>query len=131
MLSLKDSIRQKNLDDYFIFEGFAAPNQALSLCDITVLPSEKEGFPICTIESFQMRKLHIRTKTAGYSDMVDCCIGIEIGDEEALARELERYLDGTDYSEMIDRAYEVTQKKFTVDAMTERILDIYRNAIEG
>lgn len=129
--SLKDNIRLRGLEKYFIFEEFVKPNQALSLSDLTVLPSENEGFGICSIESFQMKKLHIRTKTTGYSDMEDCCIGIEIGDEEALAKEIERYLDGADYSKLTQHAYDVVQRKFTAEVMTDQIIRIYENAIKG
>lgn len=96
-----------------------------------MLPSEKEGFPIGTIESFQMKKLHIRTKTAGYRDVDDCCIGIDIGDDSALAKAIEEYLDGKDYSELIQHAYDITQKKFTVDVMADQILKIYKDSIMG
>ncbi|WP_264468021.1 hypothetical protein [Lacrimispora sp. 210928-DFI.3.58] len=123
------AIHEKRLDNYFIFEKFVKPEQALSLCEVTVLPSEKEGFAICAIESFLMKRLHIRTKTAGYSDMDDCCIGIDIGDDVALAKEIENYLDGKDYSELIEHAYETTKKKFTVDVMTSHILDVYEKAM--
>ena len=63
--------------------------------------------------------------------MADCCIGVEIGNEKALAEELEKYLDGFDYSAMIEHAFETTQKKFTVDVMTDQIMAIYQRAIEG
>lgn len=127
---LKSEIHSKNLEQYFIFEKFIKPEQALSLSDITVLPSLDEGFAIVSIESFFMKKLHIRTKTAGYSDMSDCCIGIEIGDEIQLKKELEKYLDGYDYTNLVNHAYDEAQVKFTINKMIESILDIYQKAIE-
>lgn len=63
--------------------------------------------------------------------MDDCCIGVEIGDEEALAKEIECYLDGADYSKLIQHAYDVVQKKFTAEVMTDQIISIYENAIKG
>lgn len=126
---LKREIRQRKLDDYICIEGFVTPSKALSLSDMTVLPSLNEGFGIVSIESFLMKKPHIRTKTAGYEDIKDGCIGFEVGDSSALSTELERYIDGIDYSAMIEKAYQLFTEKCTLERMAERIYGIYQECI--
>ncbi len=127
---LREQISQRGLDGYVLFEGFVSPSQALSLSDITVLPSLKEGFGIVTVESFLMKKPHIRTKTAGYEDLKDGCIGIEVGDSDALCRELEDFVDGKDYTELLENGYKILNEKCTVKSMTDHIVKIYREAIQ-
>lgn len=123
--SLKEKIKQENLDDYILFEGFVTPSQALSLSDITVLPSINEGFGIVTLESFLMKKPHIRTKTSGYEDVFEGCIGIEIGDSEALSKELNEFALGKDYSAMTEKAYELVGERYTTEVMVNHIMQIY------
>lgn len=126
--SLKEKIKELGLEKYIIFEGFVNPSQALSLSDITVLPSLKEGFPIVTVESFLMKTPHIRTKTAGYEDIAEGCIGIEIGDSDALCEELNLFASGKDYTEMVDKAFEIFEDRCTVESMAKHILKIYTEA---
>lgn len=52
----------------------------LNISDVMVLPSKNEGFGIVCIESFAMKVPIIRTKTGGYSDIIDFCIGVNYGD---------------------------------------------------
>ena len=125
---LKEKIAQYHLENHVIFEGFVTPSQALSLSDITVLPSEKEGFGIVSIESFLMKKPHIRTKTAGYDDIAEGCIGIELNDSDALSKELTAFAQGKDYSALTQKAYQVFEERCTVDSMTKHIIDIYKSA---
>lgn len=126
--SLKEKIRELHLENHVIFEGFVTPNHALSLSDITVLPSDNEGFGIVSIESFLFKKPHIRTKTAGYEDLANGCIGIEIGDSDALSKELTAFVFGKDYSELTEQAYRFFQQRCTVEKMVSRILQIYQDA---
>lgn len=125
---LKAQIEACGLREHIIFEEFVTPSEALSLSDITVLPSLKEGFGIVSIESFLMRKPHIRTKTAGYEDLKEGCIGFDVGDYETLSVELEQFVDGKDYSGLIERASRLFEEKCTIESMTKRILDVYTSA---
>lgn len=126
---LRSQISFSDLEEYVIFEDFVTPSEALSLSDITVLPSLKEGFGIVSIESFVMQKPHIRTKTAGYEDIHDGCIGIEIGDSDALAAELTLFAEGKDYSGLIANANALLEEKCTLESMTNKILSVYKEAI--
>lgn len=129
--SLKKTILDKGLQDIVIFGGYVTPCQAMSVSDMSILPSLSEGFSISSIESFAMRVPHIRTKTGGYQDMEDCCIGIELGDVDGFAREIKRFIDGEDYTEMIEYAYRTVQTRFTREKMAESVLDVYREALNG
>lgn len=51
-------------------------------------PSMREGFLLAAIEAFFMRVPVIRSKTGGYKDMEDCCVGVPIGNVESIVQEL-------------------------------------------
>lgn len=129
--SLKKAIMDKGLQNIVIFGGYVTPSQAMSVSDMSVIPSLSEGFSISSIESFAMKVPHIRTKTGGYRDMEDCCIGIELGDINGLAREIKRFIDGEDYTVMIEHAYHTVHTRFTSERMVESVLEIYREALNG
>ena len=75
-----------------------------------------------------MKKPHIRTKTAGYEDIQEGCIGFDVGDSEALSKELTAFAQGKDYSELIHKAYDLFWEKCTVERMTEYIEKVYTEA---
>lgn len=84
-----------------------------------------------TIESYLMHKPHIRTKTAGYEDLKAGCIGIDVGDSQALKAELEEFVGGKDYTEMVERGYKLAMSECTVERMAQKISDIYHMAIKN
>ena len=127
---LKAEIRKYGLENSIIFEDFVTPSEALSLSDITVLPSLKEGFGIVSIESFLFKKPHIRTRTAGYEDIKDGCVGFDVGDSSALSQELIRFIDGKDYSDLVTRASQLLNEKCTLESMTNQIVEVYTEAMQ-
>lgn len=127
---LKTEIERRGLQDIVIFGGYVTPSQAMSVSDLSVLPSLSEGFAIASIESFVMHVPHIRTKVGGYRDMADCCIGIELGDVDGFAGEIKRFLKGGFDKEMIEHAYQAVYSCFTIKKMTDKVLEVYEEAIK-
>ena len=127
---LRQLIKENNLENNFIFEGFVKPDEALSICDLTVLPSSNEGMGIVTMESFLTKKLHMRTKTAGYAYFKDFCIGFDIGDDQALSEYIKDYLDGNESKELVEAAYDFAINNCTSSIMAEKVLAIYKNALK-
>lgn len=128
----KDAIIQKaknyGLIDSIVFTGYVNPVDILNISDVMVLPSENEGFGIVCIEAFAMGVPVIRTKTGGYSDMKDFCIGVEYGDTETLSNALLEVLSNeVRTKEMVNMASRFYEQKLTAKKMGEEVLKIYKN----
>lgn len=114
------------MDNRIIYTGYTDPVKILSVSDLMVLPSENEGFGIVCIEAFAMRVPVIRTKTGGYSDMKNYCIGIEYGNVEGLSGAIEDVISNEGLkTNMINTAYSFFNEQLTSDKMAKKILKIY------
>lgn len=125
---LEKYIKDNNLDSIVSFVGYVNPVEILSICDVMVLPSKREGQPIAITEAFLMKVPVIRTKTGGYEDTKDFCIGID--NEEQLATGIEKILEkNNDLKNMVEAAYAFAKNNCTVNGMTEQVQKIYKELI--
>lgn len=126
---LERFINGNHLEDRVCFVGYVKPVEILSISDAMVLPSEREGQPIAVIEAFLMKVPVIRTKTGGYEETKDICIGID--NEHQLAKAIEKVIGNrSDLAEMIEDAYNFARLNCTVNVMTEQVQKIYKELIE-
>lgn len=108
--------------------GYCDPREVLGISDVFVLPSYVEGFPIACIEAMIMRVPVIRTKTGGWGDMGDCCIGIDVGDVAGLGLAIEKIIgDAEGVMDMVGAAYEFVRRECTVETMCDKIERIYES----
>lgn len=126
---LKTKINDLQLGNIFNFLGFVTPSEALSIADLVVLPSFEEGFGITAIESFLLKKPFLRTRSGGYTDMESYCIGVDVGDSDAIAKELSAFLAGKEYGELIERAYDFVVSECTERAMVSKTVSIYEECV--
>lgn len=107
------------------FPGYIDGRQYLSISDLMILPSMQEGFGIVNVESFCMGVPVIRSRTAGYRDMEDCCFGCDYGDVEGLYLLLKDFMLGDPkFSKKAE--YAKTQVgRFSIDNMTNKYRDLY------
>lgn len=118
--------KKYKLNNNIIYTGYTDPVEVLSISDLMVLPSKNEGFPISCVEAFAMRVPVIRTKTGGYSDMKNYCIGIEYGNVEGLSQAIEDVISNEGLkTNMINTAYSFFNEQLTSDKMAKKILKIY------
>lgn len=123
-------IEDQKLTDNVTFIGYVNPVDVLNISDLFVLPSENEGQPIAVIESFLMKVPVVRTKTGGYEEMKDFCKGIEIGDVQQLAENIDAFLDDMFEEDMIEDAYSFAQQFCTCEAMANKTEEIYLEVLE-
>ena len=113
------------IEEILIYPGYVKGQEYLSISDLMVLPSQQEGFGIANVEAFAMGVPVIRTKTAGYLDMDDCCFGVEYGDVEALKEYINYLWDSPEcLRKMADTALEKVER-FSVEKMTEAYKGVY------
>ena len=111
--------------------GWVNAETIIGASDALMLPSLKEGFGLNCIEAMFMRVPVFRTKTCGYRDMQDYCVGME----DAAARTVLEHLRGILSGETLDenrtkRAEAFVRKNCTVKAMTEHTAAVYEDVLK-
>lgn len=128
---LKSLITEYHLEKSVYFTGWITSKDILSVADLMIQPSHREGFLLSALEAFFMKVPVIRSKTGGYEDMKDCCVGIPAGNVEAISEEMERWLNNPDmYHNMIENAYQFAMQEGTVRVMAKKTVETYKRAIE-
>lgn len=126
---IDDFASQHGLSDKLIYPGFVKGQRYLSISDLMVLPSKQEGFGIVNVESFAMGVPVIRTKTAGYLDMKDCCFGVEYGDVESLTQLINYLWDEPEKLQAMAKSALENVNRFSVEKMTEEYRRIYQECL--
>ena len=132
--TIKAKIDELGLSPMFTFVGWVEPQYLLGLSDLMVAPSRREGFPLSAIEAFFMKVPVIRTRTGGYIDMQDYCIGIDVDSSAQLKDEILRFivkqdLGHTDYSELAERAYDFANNNCSIEIMTSNTRKIFEEIL--
>ena len=93
MQEIKKRAKSMRIDEQIVFPGLIQGREWLSFTNLVVLPSVAEGFPLACLEAFAMNVPVIRTKTGGYIDTSDMCIGVDYGDTKALGELIVEFLN--------------------------------------
>ncbi|MBR3172014.1 MAG: glycosyltransferase family 4 protein [Lachnospiraceae bacterium] len=129
--TLVGELRKLGVLSHFRFTGWTATREILGMSDLLLAPSTEESFLMTALEGFFMRVPVARSKTGGYEEMKDLCLGYEAMDVKAWSGILDELAgsDGPIYSDMTDRAYKHAMLHFTSGYMTEKILEVYLSVI--
>lgn len=122
--------REYGIEDKIRFPGYIKGSEYLSITDLMVLPSKQEGFGIVNVESFCMSVPVIRTRTAGFRDMEDCCFGVDYNNIEELSGLLDDFfMDDEKFKQKA--MYAKSQiERFSLEQMVNKYHDVYRNAVK-
>jgi glycosyltransferase involved in cell wall biosynthesis len=106
----------------------------MNAMDVIILPSlGKEGLPLVLLEAALLGKPAICSNIPGNNEVViDGVTGLLFspGDPAALAVQINRLLsDREGRSRMAQSAQERAEKEFTIEAMTDRVEDLYRKLL--
>lgn len=126
---LDDCARRLGIEKNLIYPGYIKGQDYLSISDLMVLPSKQEGFGIVNVEAFAMGVPVVRSKTAGYLDMEDCCFGVEYGNTDGLVNYLNYLWDEPDKLKNMAKTASEKVARFSVEKMTQEYRAIYQKSI--
>ena len=128
---IQNRISELGISDCFYFCGWMPTETVLGTADVLILPSLKEGFPLNCIEAMFMRVPVFRTKTGGYQDIKDYCVGMKDATAQTVLEHLRGILSGESLDEnRTNRAEAFVRKNCTVRAMTENTVAVYDDALK-
>ena len=130
---LVSQLRELGVLQQFRFTGWTEPRNILGCADLLLGPSQTESFMMSALEGFFMDIPVIRSKTGGYSEMKDLCIGIDADDLKGWTEILHRVaVRGTDdMKPMVDTAHSEALRRFTSEAMAAKVYRVYREVLRG
>jgi glycosyltransferase involved in cell wall biosynthesis len=127
---LERTAERLGVRDRVVFAGrIEDAGRLLADVDVLALPSWTEGLPLVVLEAMARRRAVVATPVGGTPEVVvDGVTGLLVPprDPDALADALRRLLaDAPLRARMGDAGYERVQARFSADAMTGRVLEIY------
>jgi len=133
---LKNKIKEKGLEDYFIFLGFVEKIEfVLSGLDVLLFLPHFEAFGRVIIEAFACKTLVIASDVSGPSEIIeDKRTGFLFSknDFENIAECIVKvYNDKELYKKIVDNAYKEFLEKYTLEKMAEKIDSVFSEYIEN
>ncbi len=124
-------VAEKGMDDQVIFTGPVRNVDAwLKACDLFILPTENDAFPICILEAMSSALAIISTPTGALKDVIqDGITGriIPAGSDEALRDAMKELLgDPALCRRLGDAARRAVLEHYTPDAVVARYMELFR-----
>ncbi len=130
--SLLEYIKANKLEDRIIFPGFINGREYLSISDLMVLPSEKDGVSYAFLETVCMGVPVIRTKAGGdYDDIEDLCYWVDYGDVNRLAQLMDEFLDGDEKFLITAELAKTKISKYSLENVINEYYNLYCSIIDG
>jgi glycosyltransferase involved in cell wall biosynthesis len=132
---LENEATQLGIGDYVIFTGFRTdiPN-LLSMMDIFVLPSVKEGLPMVLLEAMAARKTVVATRVGAIPKVVNNENGmlVEPGDAAGLQDAILSLLASEEKRHRYASAgYDTVKTYFSSERMSLEYIDLYNELLEN
>jgi len=132
--SLESLARELNVSEKICFAGWISDmNSFFAALDINTLTSLSETFPYALTEGARARLATVSSRVGGVPKLI--CDGetgflFHTGDFEALGKRLSELADSAALRKKLgDALYEKAKREFSVEATTQRQLDIYREVL--
>ncbi len=135
--ALIDLSRALGLEERVIFTGAAYMDIPLYLAcmDIFVLPSIEEGLGLALLEAMSLGRPCVASATGGIKDIInDGVNGIltPVGDSHAIAKAVLKILHDKELAkDMSKSAKDFVRGRFSIEAMADNMIDLYRRAIRA
>jgi len=133
MGKLRKLAAEMNVGEHITFLGLLRNDEIpglLSACDIAIVPSLIEAPGLFLLEAMATAKAVVASRVGSIPEVLDGRNGVLVR-----AREPKEIADAVDYllsnpvemRRMGQRARETVERSFTIEALTDRILDVYRS----
>ena len=135
-LALQHLARTLNVKDsvHFISSNVDTA-KFLSIMDIFVFPSVKEGLGIALLEAMAAGRACIASDVGGISDIMkgqSCGILVPVGDFKAISDSVIRLMDDKYLrQEMGENARKTVSEKFSLDVMGNKVIELYREVLNA
>lgn len=110
-------------------------NRMLSIMDVFVFPSVKEGLGIALLEALAAGRACVASDVGGIGDILrrdSCGILVPGGDPRAISMAVTKLLeDPAGRAAMGERGRKVVREKFSLDVMSEKVAGLYREIVRG
>ncbi len=133
--NLKLKVKNEKLEDKVEFLGFRKDiPEILSITDILVLPSSREGLPMILLEAMAAGVIVVATRVGGTPELLQDGFNgflIEYGDAVGLEKEIQHILtmDERTRDEIIGNAKNTVKDKFSLEKMVVEHERIYQQLI--
>jgi glycosyltransferase involved in cell wall biosynthesis len=121
------------LRDVVLFTGYTDdPSRFLSIFEIAVIPSLREGFCLALIEAMAMEKPIVATKVGAIpeiaTDGVDAIL-VPSKNGDVLSKEIISLLNDREKTGKLARSAKETSDRYSIEASVEKIEDLYRKML--
>ena len=125
-------IEKYNLNNFYLLGHINEPAYYLSAMDIFVNPSKSEGVPQAVIQALMMEKAVVATDVGSTKDLYkDNFLFAKALDPDDLANKIEKLIVDENLRKNLEsKARENTVKNFSKEAMSSKILEIYRKVLD-
>jgi glycosyltransferase involved in cell wall biosynthesis len=131
--ALEDEVRNRRLGDIVRFTGYRDDvPQILALADLSVLPSDREGFSNAIVESLAAGVPVVATDVGGNSEVIvhgECGLLVGPHDVEALGRAIQTVLRDNDLRQRMSHAARRRAEHFSLDRMIGETHRLYLNLL--
>ncbi len=133
---LKNKVREWSIEDHVIFTGTRKDiPQILSLIDVFVLPSLKEGLPMALLEAMASKKPIIATHVGAVPKVIEnneSGILIKPKDITGFKNALIDLLKNKDKAELLaTNAYKTVASKFSSKIMAQKYINLYKEIVNN
>lgn len=130
---LEREAEQAGVGSRVVFAGYRPAGPILRELDVFVLPSLIEGMPITVLEAMAHGKPVVATAVGGTPEVVvegETGLLVPPGDPERLAAAIRSVLDDRELARRMGEAGRIrVAERFSVEAMTRRVLEIYDEVV--
>jgi glycosyltransferase involved in cell wall biosynthesis len=133
--NLEQQVKDLNLSKFVTFTGFSDhPQLYSSLFDVSVLPSEIEGFANTIVEYFSVGSACVVTDVGGAREIIkdgENGFLIEFGDIDALTLKIRELLVNEDLrAKFCKNSLQTLKEKFTAKIMIDKLENLYQSKID-
>lgn len=126
---LKEMVKKKGLERFFIFLGFRRDiPQLMNICDLVVLLSKREGLPKCLMEALAAGKPILATDIRGNRDLVKHEYNgflVPLGDYKTTANYILKLLNNSELGRTMGKRGKELSKKYQIESVSKYMEQVY------